>query len=201
MRWTNVPTDHPHARGENAHDRQAHNSGDGPSPRTWGEQAGRHRAVARRRTIPTHVGRTLSLHNMTRTLTDHPHARGENSYVQSMWPAAIGPSPRTWGEHPHPAASSQIQRTIPTHVGRTRMLGGFCPLITDHPHARGENPFASVSARLISDHPHARGENSRSDTPGLTRFGPSPRTWGERVRGEPSRLRAWTIPTHVGRTF
>jgi len=71
-------------------------------------------------------------------------------------------------------------RTIPTHVGRTKLRAREGALLADHPHARGENN--SVHPSVASD------------------VGPSPRTWGEPCPrfAVPDIFR--TIPTHVGRT-
>ena len=70
-----------------------------------------------------------------------------------------GPSPRTWGERLVPENQERIFRTIPTHVGRTWS--------------------SDVGEMLISDHPHARGENASRQLFGNSEYGPSPRTWGE----------------------
>ena len=136
--------------------------------------------------------------------TDRPHARGENEYTSVPILISNGPSPRTWGErswlprhnvswHTGPSprtwgersyagpSDCTRSRTIPTHVGRTRLAraGRRDLKDPDHPHARGENADASsdsaVPARTIpthvgrtrlettldgaADHPHARGEN------------------------------------------
>ena len=52
-----------------------------------------------------------------------------------------------------------IQRTIPTHVGRTA-------------------PTVQTPANF-PDHPHARGENQQDGPEKSALGGPSPRTWGE----------------------
>src|SRR5450759_295626 len=52
----------------------------------------------------------------------------------------------------------------------------------------------------MSDHPHARGENRFHAVVPACNRGPSPRAWGERRPGYPSRSPARTIPTRVGRT-
>src|ERR1019366_4465123 len=55
-----LATDHPHARGENVCGRSPHANGGGPSPRTWGEPVPQCTLRRTVRTIPTHVGRTMS---------------------------------------------------------------------------------------------------------------------------------------------
>ena len=55
-----LPSDHPHAGGENSCAIFARCDCGGPSPRGWGEQVGQLFRRPVRRTIPTRVGRTLS---------------------------------------------------------------------------------------------------------------------------------------------
>ena len=172
--------DHPHARGENVSCQGAMSPCAGPSPRTWGEPI--HQASSRSwmRTIPTHVGRTSGGNRPPRDRPDHPHARGENAVRPSIRSSNHGPSPRTWGELAAQMAARSAERTIPTHVGRTRL--NLCRALpgTDHPHARGEN---GQIAALIT-----------------TSNGPSPRTWGEPGLHGHAGAGGRTIPTHVGRT-
>jgi len=132
------------------------------------------------RTIPTHVGRTPDGISYRTRNPDHPHARGENGYMQQHPTTQCGPSPRTWGERATSSRHIVSSWTIPTHVGRTGDSVGGKRIQPDHPHARGENTFREV-------------DQPASD-------GPSPRTWGEPIRGIPGRAVGRTIPTHVGRT-
>ena len=133
-------------------------------------------------------------------MSDHPHARGENTNATQSCTLTSGPSPRTWGE-PWPGIPSRPpSRTIPTHVGRTAEIFSQPDRASDHPHARGENMarFGNRSAlpgpsprtwgerrdsrsrwSRNSDHPHARGENPLIMASAAVNCGPSPRTWGE----------------------
>jgi len=153
---------------------------DGPSPRTWGERRWRIAEPPRRRTIPTHVGRTDRVPLPSQSLPDHPHARGENGCGAASRSRSLGPSPRTWGEPVVGPFAHRDRRTIPTHVGRTHHGAAAITQKPDHPHARGEN----ASIRPIP----------------LPRHGPSPRTWGELPSASSEMSRQRTIPTHVGRT-
>ena len=154
--------------------------GSGPSPRTWGELKVGVESAGDFRTIPTHVGRTEGHTRDEESTTDHPHARGENRNRTGSVCREFGPSPRTWGEHHAEFRMSVRQRTIPTHVGRTSGRNAPRPPMSDHPHARGENPHSLPALR------HARG--------------PSPRTWGEPHSTVRLSNTQRTIPTHVGRT-
>ncbi len=85
-----------------------------------------------------------------------------------------------WGELRVTIADKHVRRTIPTRVGRTESLRRNQPSAPDHPHACGENSFASSSASCS--------------------FGPSPRVWGEHDGYLPLVDSLRTIPTRVGRT-
>ena len=112
--------DHPHARGENFGSNQTADDRGGPSPRTWGEPRYRQPCRSLLGPSPRTWGEHPSAITWPATVTDHPHARGENSSValnlvshRADHPHArgenppvhdtphrvTGPSPRTWGEH------------------------------------------------------------------------------------------------------
>jgi len=71
-------SDHPHARGENSIAAICVSLCFGPSPRTWGKLVAAGEQSTDKRTIPTHVGKTLRACTVARAEPDHPHARGEN---------------------------------------------------------------------------------------------------------------------------
>jgi len=114
-----IPSDHPHARGENSPADSHDVPTIGPSPRTWGEPKSFNSVAGGNRTIPTHVGRTLHVPPFSNRSADHPHARGENRGPVAIESQGYGPSPRTWGELCRRAHEDAPGRTIPTHVGRT----------------------------------------------------------------------------------
>ncbi len=123
VRW--CESDHPHARGENAM-RCLYGSWDcGPSPRTWGELHYSAIGGPACGTIPTHVGRTTCQRARERESADHPHARGENLAKSPSSESQCGPSPRTWGEPTNWYVTITPFRTIPTHVGRTRLASAI----------------------------------------------------------------------------
>ena len=92
--------DHPHAGGENLVAKKQMLRHCGPSPRGWGERAGVVGVVFGFRTIPTRVGRTVSM--------------------SCAKISRAGPSPRGWGELIAWRDVGAVRRTIPTRVGRTR---------------------------------------------------------------------------------
>ena len=116
-------TEHPHACGENAvlPDRPALR--DGTSPRMWGKQRRHRRNYQHRRNIPTHVGKTSGCVIRTDTISEHPHACGENSCAGQHAIQPPGTSPRMWGKRIRGRRTDLIQRNIPTHVGKTH----HCP--------------------------------------------------------------------------
>ena len=112
---------------------------------------------------------------------DHPHAGGENLRQIIFSRPLNGPSPRGWGEHASYICFAACPRTIPTRVGRTPPQTPARHVVTDHPHAGGENHSIALSATA-----HA---------------GPSPRGWGERGGVTRGVVLLRTIPTRVGRTM
>src|SRR5436190_188228 len=106
--------DHPHACGENRQRGKGQWTRGGPSPRVWGERAGRWWGGGGLRTIPTRVGRTVRSISRLLLRADHPHACGENpQMVVQVW-RRFGPSPRVWGELTSSLVTENAGRTIPT---------------------------------------------------------------------------------------
>ncbi len=131
--------DHPHACGENPTARRLWNWWNGPSPRMWGELMILPTQIVAQRTIPTHVGRTVTIAPSPASMPDHPHACGENVAPIGCGGLFCGPSPRMWGEPVGFPGEGFWGRTIPTHVGRTRCRPSRSRSTADHPHACGEN--------------------------------------------------------------
>ena len=132
------------------------------------------------RTIPTHVGKTTPKLAHGYALSDHPHACGENLRRWRHRPNMLGPSPRMWGKLPRAVGHADIQRTIPTHVGKT--------------------PSVIPNSLASTDHPHACGENDLGLRWEVKTNGPSPRMWGKPGHQVPTGGSTRTIPTHVGKT-
>ena len=177
---TNSPADHPHGRGENIRQKAEVGSYGGPSPRAWGKLRGEVRRVARQRTIPTGVGKTIRHHRNRYQKADHPHGRGENTVRKKRMRLGRGPSPRAWGKPLGERLLDVVERTIPTGVGKTR--------------------GRSRRARRLTDHPHGRGENSDSMATNDKCYGPSPRAWGKPSQRTLANREYRTIPTGVGKT-
>ena len=146
----------------------------------WGKRSQSCGGGFRPRTIPTHVGKTFTRDPSQKLRADHPHACGENTIIITLSCSAYGPSPRMWGKPRVPAHQCHTVRTIPTHVGKTSLIASSNSLLTDHPHACGEN----ISMFYCSSF----------------HCGPSPRMWGKPHRNLARSDISRTIPTHVGKT-
>src|SRR5438128_1528625 len=92
-----------------------------------------------------------------------------------------GSSPRSWGTPSVGNLPGWIRRFIPTVVGNTCFLLSKMPMISVHPHGRGE---------------HRGGAGFR-----LVYRGSSPRSWGTHFCGPASPGNARFIPTVVGNTL
>ena len=169
---------HPHARGE--HDIRERPDVDlvGSSPRTWGtcSRSLSHRGIAR--FIPTHVGNIPTQKKSTKSMTVHPHARGEHVVHDFSILVICGSSPRTWGTYSNKAWGNFAMRFIPTHVGNIKCFQSVLCGKSVHPHARGEH---------VERHPHQERV-----------IGSSPRTWGTSMQAQRGRAERRFIPTHVG---
>jgi len=109
---------HPHSRGEYAARKSSACFASGSSPLARGIPEALPPAVHFARFIPTRAGNTRSGRSAGRSVTVHPHSRGE--YI-----LALGGLVQRFG-------SSPLARGIPI----TQLLGSW--LHTVHPHSRGE---------------------------------------------------------------
>jgi len=133
------------------------------------------------RFIPTGVGNTRTGYCRRMSSSVHPHGRGEHQYHPSPFHENAGSSPRAWGTHASGASSGAVDRFIPTGVGNTGRLPLRLPILSVHPHGRGEHCNLNFSHCL--------------------RSGSSPRAWGTHQGLElPLYVRRF-IPTGVGNTL
>ena len=173
-------TVHPHGCGENGEYQSTVSPFAGSSPRVWGKPEMAHEKAVRQRFIPTGVGKTWSSGEERCHRTVHPHGCGENihSRVDSLF--VVGSSPRAWGKQIRALRIVDIQRFIPTGVGKTRALARQLARTPVHPHGRGENSSASSAITTTS--------------------GSSPRAWGKQADPAPAYRTERFIPTGVGKT-
>jgi len=173
-------SEHPHARGENTDCRRDSPGLVGTSPRAWGKLAEGVVIFTGHRNIPTRVGKTCGPDSPGPRSAEHPHARGENCPGVAGVLGLRGTSPRAWGKLLRVYDRNPPRRNIPTRVGKTAVgvsVGG-----------------------LVSEHPHARGENAPGLLQWLPVVGTSPRAWGKPLSFRFSLSRLRNIPTRVGKT-
>ncbi len=74
-----IPTDpdHPHGRGDGVDRAHRPDHKGGSPPRAWGRLYGLHAVGFNRRITPTGVGTALGSRTYRRSLSDHPHGRGD----------------------------------------------------------------------------------------------------------------------------
>ncbi len=110
---------HPHAGGEISSANVPAAAISGPSPRGWGNPGCFDEPACVLRAIPTRVGKSDPLEFHPSASTGHPHAGGEIGNIISEPGQRDGPSPRGWGNHEVPPAAAEVDRAIPTRVGKS----------------------------------------------------------------------------------
>ncbi len=114
------------------------------------------------------------------SISDRPHACGDNRLRGNRGNTNNGPSPHAWGQRLRPVKPSPPLRTIPTRVGTTKSHSPIQRPCPDHPHTRGDNRLPRKSRPM--------------------NCGPSPHAWGQRCNRINDRGQLRTIPTRVGTT-
>ena len=90
------------------------------------------------RIIPTRVGTSYYIHNVSVRYEDHPHACGDKVSLILQTLLHVGSSPRVWGQVPPDDTGHINGRIIPTRVG-TRFDDYLAECTAeDHPHACGD---------------------------------------------------------------
>ena len=105
------------------------------------------------------MGKTYFKAIFETSTSDHPHTHGENFIIGGKKNIPFGPSPHAWGKRYHNMQYQQIERTIPTRMGKTLFVKQEKFLYPDHPHTHGENFLKEFLLRLL--------------------LGPSPHAWGK----------------------
>ena len=115
--WPNVPTVHPHGRGDNLHRRIRTIRQDGSPPRAWGQSPTSPRESDSRRFTPTGVGTIPPDHATGERVTVHPHGRGDNRSIWLRRASLRGSPPRAWGQYTITYSKPYSARFTPTGVG------------------------------------------------------------------------------------
>src|SRR5690625_442819 len=100
-----LPPVHPHACGEQALGAQGVKDITGSSPRMWGTAGYRDPRAIPNRFIPTHVGNRTLASLKSNLASVHPHACGEQAFMNRADKLGAGSSPRMWGTDCCPAKS------------------------------------------------------------------------------------------------
>ncbi len=110
----------------------------------------------------------------------HPHARGEDDFINAKQVEGEETPPRTWGRQIRNQPGNAPPRNTPTHVGKTTPSATPTCSRRKHPHARGEDLEGIIMVRGILETP--------------------PRTWGRLKQIEQNVHASGNTPTHVGKT-
>ena len=89
---------HPHSRGENGRRVVDRHIPRGSSPLTRGKPQAPAPSIRPPRLIPTHAGKTTTMHATRSPWKAHPHSRGENAFSMRLVSRAAGSSPLTRGK-------------------------------------------------------------------------------------------------------
>ena len=134
-------TVHPHVRGERPTTTCCTRCECGSSPRAWGTHRRRHRKEAGDRFIPTCVGNAGCCRSACRSVSVHPHVRGERGSGPSCSELVVGSSPRAWGTRSRRCIAARCESVHP-HVRGERVLCvfGICSAFGSSPRAWGTRP-------------------------------------------------------------
>ncbi len=140
---------HPHVRGDRATMKTLSLAARGSSPRAWGQVTRKKRSFAAIRFIPTCVGTGRTCHSSDEQTKVHPHVRGDRNRTERPKKAAIGSSPRAWGQGWRTWLYASSTRFIPTCVGTGQRSGPDQPRRQVHPHVRGDRSLAVVQNKMV----------------------------------------------------
>ena len=174
-------TAHPRSRGENTGARQAQATRRGSSPLTRGKPRNETMPPNTAGLIPAHAGKTLAKPQLTDFMRAHPRSRGENSVGRGGNEGGTGSSPLTRGKRDLRRIQRVTVGLIPAHAGKTSFSRGSAAPSAAHPRSRGENRYASASAR--------------------SPLGSSPLTRGKHHEADLECLGVGLIPAHAGKTL
>ena len=119
------------------------------------------RADRRDRFTPTGVGTIVASIFAARTVSVHPHGRGDNFEFFHGHFLADGSPPRAWGQSLCRALKPLMQRFTPTGVGTITQCHTCNAESAVHPHGRGDNARRqAVVSRLSGSPPRAWGQSA-----------------------------------------
>ena len=114
--------DHPHAYGDKDGCNGDRSFNKGSSPRVWGQVSSTIWYEYPVRIIPTRMGTSACAFFLFRRAEDHPHAYGDKYKKLTARSAAVGSSPRVWGQDRNRNPCGVSARIIPTRMGTSAIL-------------------------------------------------------------------------------
>ena len=193
-------TDHPHVRGEKLCVTAKASLCGGSSPRAWGKDRNRNVCLFHARIIPTCVGKRPSSDAIGTSPTDHPHVRGEKQFCEPAHSFPHGSSPRAWGKARRERSHGDLNRIIPTCVGKSADPAWARVGLRIIPTCVGKSERYALAGVECADHPHVRGEKRVRGASTCPQAGSSPRAWGKVQRGGHRNAVSRIIPTCVGKS-
>ena len=116
--------------------------------------------------VVAHVGNILAYAGKTRwhcacsrSSSEHPRIRGENSATMSATPCKIGTSPHTRGKRDYSAGVASVGWNIPAYAGKAIPFLAGSVKEREHPRIRGENQLVQLfTGGIQGTSPHTRGK-------------------------------------------
>ena len=135
----------------------------GSPPHAWGKCLLLSFLLAVIRFTPTCVGKMFCSVITPPEPSVHPHMRGENLFFRNCSPGYSGSPPHAWGKCFINIFSKLHDRFTPTCVGKIIFLLHYYPIISVHPHMRGENWYGTPQkCGYFGSPPHAWGKFQQS---------------------------------------
>ena len=140
-----IGKDHPHACGDKFPKSFKVELFGGSSPRVWGQAIIVKQKMRAYGIIPTRVGTSQAMREVTYRVKDHPHACGDKVSNSVICVDISGSSPRVWGQAVFFRDEVLGYRIIPTRVGTSNRVALPRFKYEDHPHACGDKVSAPLS--------------------------------------------------------
>ena len=170
---------YPHSCGETSSSTIPHACLSGLSPHLWGNHHGRQTGHRMRGSIPTPVGKPLSVSADTVTPEVYPHICGETIARDFVLLEAEGLSPHLWGNRFAVSGCQAFLGSIPTPVGK---------------------PVGVILCKAITRvYPHTCGETLQWFQYLYEAVGLSPHLWGNPIGSMQCCSLSRSIPTPVGK--
>ena len=153
----------------------------GSPPLTWGLLGLSPTGRLHGRLTPTNVGTSTANQPTTARTRAHPHKRGDINISVDTLTDIAGSPPLTWGHRLILAWRPPPVGLTPTNVGTSHACLQRAPVVTAHPHKRGDIMPTCVCI--------------------ISWYGSPPQTWGHQRRLCSDLLLPRLTPTNVGTSY